>query len=101
MQISMPIYGEQADFHKGVGFRQGSDLGSFGLVCSTCHMQWLPLTLTLCDFIRFFFCKSFIIGGIAHNINFMNNLNAKWKIEQVIIIFERFHAVFSNWIPKN
>ena len=27
------------------------------------------------------------------NINFMDNLNAKWNIEQVIIIFDRFHSM--------
>ena len=35
------------------------------------------------------------------NTNFMDNLNAKWNIEQVNIIFDRFHAVFLNWIPKS
>ena len=35
------------------------------------------------------------------NINFMDNLNAKWNIEQVNIIFNRLHAVFLNWIPKS
>ena len=28
------------------------------------------------------------------NINLMDNLNAKWNIEQVNIIFDRFHVVF-------
>ena len=35
------------------------------------------------------------------NINLMDNLNAKWNIEQVNIIFDRFHVVFLNWIPKS
>ena len=35
------------------------------------------------------------------NIIFMDNLNAKWNIEQVNIIFDRFHAVFLNWIAKS
>ena len=35
------------------------------------------------------------------NINFMDNLNAKWNIEQVNIIFDMFHVVFLNWIPKS
>ena len=35
------------------------------------------------------------------NIHFMDNLNAKWNIEQVNITFDRFHAVFLNWIPKS
>ena len=33
------------------------------------------------------------------NIHFMDNLNAKWNIEQVNVIFDGFHAVFLNWIP--
>ena len=40
-------------------------------------------------------------GNMFVNINFMDNLNAKWNIEQVNIIFDRFHAVFLNWIPKS
>ena len=39
--------------------------------------------------------------NMLDNIKFMNNLNAKWNIEQVNIIFDRFHAVFLNWIPKS
>ena len=27
------------------------------------------------------------------NINFMDNINAKWNIEQVNIIFDRFHSM--------
>ena len=34
-------------------------------------------------------------------INFMDNLNAKWNIEQVNITFDMFHALFLNWIPKS
>ena len=30
------------------------------------------------------------------NIKFMDNLNAKWNIEQVNIIFDTFYAVFLN-----
>ena len=35
------------------------------------------------------------------NINLMDNLNAKWNIEQINIIFDRFYVVFLNWIPKS
>ena len=38
---------------------------------------------------------------MLYNINFMDNLIAKWNIEQVNIIFDRFHAVFLNWIPES
>ena len=34
------------------------------------------------------------------NNNFMDNLNAKWNIEQVNIIFDRFHVYFLTGYQK-
>ena len=45
--------------------------------------------------------KEDLSGNMLDNINFMDNLNAKWNIERVNINFYRFHVVFLNWIPKS